>query len=112
MFVMARELSKFTCYKPKPYRNDVIATARASGCVLQFWNALLVGDALTLIGIVDDDEFTFLIDSVYDTSNIEDWKNFRFNYRGLSRSSGTLGNITMRFFATDCDASVLDGNVF
>lgn len=33
------------------------------------------------------EEFTFLIDSIYDTSNIEEWKNFRFNYRGLSRSS-------------------------
>lgn len=84
---MARELNKFGRWKQKPYCNDVIATVQASGCILQFWNALLVGDALTLISIMDDDEFTFLIDSVYDTSNIEEWKNFRFNYRGLSRSS-------------------------
>jgi len=84
---MARELPKFGRCKQKPYCSNVIATAQASGCVLQFWNALLVGDALTLISIMDDEEFTSLIDSIYDTSNIEEWKNFRFNYRGLSRSS-------------------------
>ncbi|KAK0132345.1 Ankyrin repeat and SOCS box protein 10 [Merluccius polli] len=67
----------------KSHRSDVIATAQASGGVLQFWNALLVGDALTLISIMDDDEFTFLVNSIYDTSNIEEWKDFRFNYRGL-----------------------------
>ncbi|CAL8366536.1 unnamed protein product [Boreogadus saida] len=57
--------------------------AQASGCVSQFWNALLVGDGVTLISIMDDEEFTFLVDSVYDTGNIEEWKSFRFNYRGL-----------------------------
>ena len=92
--VMDRELSKFAFGKPKRYRSDVIATAKASGCVLQFWNALLVGDALTLISIMDDDEFTFLVDSVFDSSNIEEWKSFRFNYRGLSRSSWRPGDMT------------------
>ena len=70
----------------KTYRNDVIATAKATGPVLQFWNCLLVGDDLHLISIMDDPEFSYLIDAIYDTSNIEEWKNFRFNYRGLSRS--------------------------
>ncbi|CAM9329836.1 unnamed protein product [Lampetra planeri] len=70
-------------HKPKAYRNDVIATAKASGCVLQFWNSLLVGDELTLISIMDDDEYAYLIDAIYDTSNIDEWKNFRFNYRSL-----------------------------
>ncbi|XP_034558415.1 ankyrin repeat and SOCS box protein 10 isoform X2 [Notolabrus celidotus] len=49
----------------------------------KFWNSLLVGDELTIISIVDDDEYSHLIDATYDTSNIEEWKNFRFNYRGL-----------------------------
>lgn len=72
--------------KQKKYREDVIATAKATGCILQFWNSLLVGDELTILGIVDDDEYGYLIDAIYDTSNLEEWKNFRFNYRGLSRS--------------------------
>uniref|UniRef100_G3Q1H4 Ankyrin repeat and SOCS box containing 10 n=1 Tax=Gasterosteus aculeatus TaxID=69293 RepID=G3Q1H4_GASAC len=70
-------------HKPKKYRSDVIATAKASGCVLQFWNSLIVGDELTALSIVDDDDYEYLIDAIYDTSNIEEWKNFRFNYRGL-----------------------------
>lgn len=70
--------------KQKQYRNDVIATAQATGCILQFWNALLVGDEMTVISIIDDPEFVYLMDAIYDTSNIEEWKNFRFNYRGLS----------------------------
>ncbi|XP_050953687.1 ankyrin repeat and SOCS box protein 10 isoform X2 [Labeo rohita] len=69
--------------KQKKYRSDVIATAQASGLILQFWNALLVGDDLTVISIIDDPEYGYLLDAIYDTSNIEEWKNFRFNYRGL-----------------------------
>jgi hypothetical protein len=44
---------------------------------------------------MDDEEFSFLNDSVYDTGNIEEWKSFRFNYRGLSTSSRSrrLGNM-------------------
>ncbi|XP_067109451.1 ankyrin repeat and SOCS box protein 10 isoform X2 [Osmerus mordax] len=73
----------FLRHQAKNYRNDVIATAQATGPVLQFWNCLLVGDDLNLISIMDDPQFSYLIDAVYDTSNIEEWKNFRFNYRGL-----------------------------
>ena len=76
----------FSRHQAKNYRNDVIATAQATGPVLQFWNCLLVGDDLNLISIMDDPEFSYLIDAIYDTSNIDEWKNFRFNYRGLSRS--------------------------
>lgn len=78
------------CHKPKTYRNDVIATAKATGYILQFWNSLIVGDDLTLISIIDDPECVHLIDAIYDTSDIEEWKNFRFNYRGLSRSKIAL----------------------
>ncbi|XP_034744371.1 ankyrin repeat and SOCS box protein 10 isoform X3 [Etheostoma cragini] len=80
---MAYVAPKFKWKKPKVYRNDVIAIAKASGCVLQFWNSLLVGDELMILSIVGDDEYEYLIDAIYDTSNIEEWKNFRFNYRGL-----------------------------
>lgn len=79
--------------KQKKYREDVIATAKATGCILQFWNSLLVGDELTILGIVDDDEYGYLIDAIYDTSNLEEWKNFRFNYRGLSRSLILMFNL-------------------
>ncbi|XP_033961193.1 ankyrin repeat and SOCS box protein 10 isoform X2 [Pseudochaenichthys georgianus] len=80
---MAYIAPKVRWHKPKKYRNDVIATSRASGCVLQFWNSLLVGDELNVFSILDDDEYVYLIDAVYDTRNIEEWKNFRFNYRRL-----------------------------
>lgn len=70
--------------KQKAFRNDVIATAKATGEILQFWNALLVGDELTIISVIDDPEYTYLVDAVYDTSNIDEWKNYRFHYRDLS----------------------------
>lgn len=82
---MAYLAAKIKWKKPKKYREDVIATAKATGCVLQLWNSLLVGDALTILSIVEDEEYSSLIDAIYDTSNLEEWKNFRFNYRGLSR---------------------------
>lgn len=82
---MAYSVSKIKWRKPKTYRNDVIATAKATGCVLQFWNSLLVGDELTILSIVDNDEYNHLIDAIYDTSNVEEWNDFRFNYRGLRR---------------------------
>ncbi|KAM3604474.1 uncharacterized protein V6R79_011558 [Siganus canaliculatus] len=80
---MAYVAPKVKWRKPKKYRCDVIATAKATGCVLQFWNSLLVGDDLTIVSIVDDDEYDYLIDAIYDTSNVEEWRNFRFNYRCL-----------------------------
>ncbi len=82
---MAYVAPKVKWRKPKKYRNDVITTAKATGCVLQFWNSLLVGDELTILSILDDEEFDYLINAIYDTSNVEDWKNFRFNYKCLSR---------------------------
>lgn len=82
---MAYVAPKIKWRKPKKYRNDVIATANATGCVLQFWNSLLVGDELTILTIVDDDECDYLVDAIFDTSNIEEWKSFRFNYTCLSR---------------------------
>ncbi|KAM4551593.1 ankyrin repeat and SOCS box protein 10 isoform 2-T2 [Odontesthes bonariensis] len=80
---MAYSAPKIKWHKPKKYREDVIATAKASGCVLQFWNSLLVGDELTILSIVDDDEYGNLVHAIYDTSNLEEWKNFSFNYRCL-----------------------------
>ncbi|XP_028328232.1 ankyrin repeat and SOCS box protein 10 isoform X2 [Gouania willdenowi] len=81
---MAYSAPKIKWHKPKDYRKDVITTSTASGCVLQFWNSLLVGDELTIISIVDDKEYEYLIDATYDTSNIEEWRNYRFNYKVLS----------------------------
>ncbi|XP_029686967.1 ankyrin repeat and SOCS box protein 10 isoform X2 [Takifugu rubripes] len=80
---MAYMPPKIRWRKPKKYRNDVIATAKATGCVQRFWNSLLVGDELTVLGIVDDEEYDYLIDAVYDTSDIDEWKSFRFNYTCL-----------------------------
>lgn len=84
---MAYVAPKIKWRKQNKYREDVIAVAKATGCVLQFWNSLLVGDDLTILSIVADEEYEYLMDSIYDTSNIEEWKNFRFNYRCLSTFS-------------------------
>lgn len=86
---MAYAGPKIRWRKPKKYRNDVIATAKATGSVQRFWNSLLVGDELTLVSIADDEEYDYLIDAVYDTSDIDEWKSFRFNYRCLSRCTQT-----------------------
>lgn len=86
--------------KQKQYRNDVIATAKATGCVLQLWNSLLVGDDLTVLSIVDDDEYEHLVDAIFDTSNIEEWKNFRFNYRCLSRFFKMFGCFDIFFYCS------------
>lgn len=82
----ARMEPKIKFRKQKTFRNDVIATAKATGEILQFWNALLVGDDVTILGVIDDPENAYLVDAVYDTSDIDEWKNFRFNYRNLSMS--------------------------
>lgn len=87
---MAYVAPKVKWRKPKNYRNDVIATAKATGCILQYWNSLLVGDELTVLSIVDDNEYVYLVDAIFDTSNVEEWKNFRFNFRGLSRFCSAL----------------------
>ncbi|XP_010884236.2 ankyrin repeat and SOCS box protein 10 isoform X2 [Esox lucius] len=79
---MPRKISK-KWHKTKKYQKEVIATAQATGCVLQFWNCLQVGDDLTLIGILADPECEDLIDATYDTSDIEEWKNFGQHYRTL-----------------------------
>lgn len=82
---MAYTAPKTKWHQRKTYRSDVISTAKATGCVIQFWNCLLVGDELTILSIIDEDKYDYLVDAIFDTSNIEEWKNFRFNYRGLSR---------------------------
>ncbi|XP_015209613.1 ankyrin repeat and SOCS box protein 10 isoform X2 [Lepisosteus oculatus] len=67
----------------KNIRTDVIITAKATGHELQYWNALLVGDEHTIISIIDDPKLRQIQCAIFDTSNIEEWKNYRFNYRGL-----------------------------
>lgn len=78
--------TKIKWRKPKKIRNDVISTAKARGYELQFWHALMVGDEITVVGIADDPESSHVINAIYDTSNIDEWKTHRLNYRSLSRS--------------------------
>ncbi|XP_029109623.1 ankyrin repeat and SOCS box protein 10 [Scleropages formosus] len=75
--------TKIKWRKPKKIRSDVIATAKATGHTLQFWHALLVGDELTVISITDEPESSHLVNAIYDTSDIEEWMNYRLNYRSL-----------------------------
>ncbi|MGH0146031.1 UNVERIFIED_CONTAM: hypothetical protein FKN15_041694 [Acipenser sinensis] len=62
---------------------DIIATAKAEGQELQYWHALLVGDEDTIISIIDEPESHRILNAIFDTSNVDEWRNYRFNYRGL-----------------------------
>lgn len=67
----------------KNFRTDIIATAKADGQELQYWHALLVGDEDTIISIIDEPESHRILNAIFDTSNVDEWRNYRFNYRGL-----------------------------
>ncbi|XP_039609171.1 ankyrin repeat and SOCS box protein 10 [Polypterus senegalus] len=68
---------------PKKIRNDVIVTRKAEGQELLYWNALSLGDENTVINIINESETNSMLNVIFDTSDVEEWKNYRFNYRGL-----------------------------
>ncbi|XP_004629042.1 ankyrin repeat and SOCS box protein 10 isoform X2 [Octodon degus] len=67
---------------PEP-RLGPIATRTASGPALAFWQAVLAGDAGSVSRILSDSSASLAPDSVFDTSDPERWRDFRYNIRAL-----------------------------
>ncbi|XP_007981694.2 ankyrin repeat and SOCS box protein 10 isoform X1 [Chlorocebus sabaeus] len=60
-----------------------IVTRTASGPALAFWQAVLAGDEGCVSRILADSSTGLAPDSVFDTSDPERWRDFRFNIRAL-----------------------------
>ncbi|XP_040858301.1 ankyrin repeat and SOCS box protein 10 isoform X2 [Ochotona curzoniae] len=60
-----------------------IVTRTASGPALAFWQALLAGDVGSVSSILADSSAGLAPDSIFDTSDPERWRDFRFNIRAL-----------------------------
>lgn len=68
-----------------------IVTRTASGPALAFWQALLAGDVGSVSHILADSSTGLTPDSIFDTSDPERWRDFRFNIRALSTGQGLWG---------------------
>lgn len=68
-----------------------IVTRAASGPALAFWQAVLAGDVGSVSCILADSSTGLAADSVFDTSDPERWRDFRFNIRALSTGQGHWG---------------------
>ena len=65
-----------------------IVTRTASGPALAFWRAVLAGDVGSVSRILADSSNGLAPDSIFDTSDPERWRDFRFNIRALSMGQG------------------------
>lgn len=65
-----------------------IVTRTASGPALAFWQALLAGDVGSVSRILADSSTGLAPDSIFDTSDPERWRDFRYNIRALSTGQG------------------------
>lgn len=68
-----------------------IITRRASGPALAFWQAVLAGDVGSVSQILADSSTGLAPDSIFDTSDPERWRDFRFNIRALSMGGAWTG---------------------
>nr|XP_014337653.1 PREDICTED: ankyrin repeat and SOCS box protein 10 [Bos mutus] len=62
-----------------------IVTRTASGPALAFWQAVLAGDVGSVSRILADSSNGLAPDSIFDTSDPERWRDFRFNILRLRR---------------------------
>lgn len=69
-----------------------ISIRTASGPALAFWQAVLVGDVCSVSRILSDSSTGLAPDSVFDTSDPERWRDYRFNIRALSTGWGMEGS--------------------
>ncbi|KAM6168742.1 ankyrin repeat and SOCS box protein 10 isoform 1-T1 [Erethizon dorsatum] len=60
-----------------------IITRTASGPALAFWQAVLAGDVGSVSRILSDSSIGLAPDSIFDTSDPERWRDFRYNIRAL-----------------------------
>lgn len=59
--------------------------------MLAFWQALLAGDSGTILGLLRDSDSGVVPNAVFDTSDLDAWKNYRSNSRWLSASKASSG---------------------
>ncbi|KAM4705252.1 ankyrin repeat and SOCS box protein 10 [Rhinophrynus dorsalis] len=62
---------------------NVIVTRKAEGVALEFWVALLSGDTMTIHRLLGSPGGHVNPNSVFDTSDLEEWKNYRYNPTAL-----------------------------
>nr|XP_033788640.1 ankyrin repeat and SOCS box protein 10 isoform X2 [Geotrypetes seraphini] len=60
-----------------------IETRKAEGLAQEYWQALLQGDVKIVTRITSDPQSSLHPNTVFDTSDLEEWKNYRFNTRWL-----------------------------
>lgn len=65
-----------------------IVARTASGPALALWQAVLAGDEGSVSRILADSSTGLAPDSIFDTSDPERWRDFRFNIRALSTGRG------------------------
>lgn len=68
---------------------EPICTRKADGPAQAYWQALLTGDRGTVAEILSDPQNNLSPNAVFDTSDLEEWKNYRFNLRRLSTQGGS-----------------------
>uniref|UniRef100_A0A803K6M3 Ankyrin repeat and SOCS box containing 10 n=1 Tax=Xenopus tropicalis TaxID=8364 RepID=A0A803K6M3_XENTR len=61
----------------------VVVTRRAEGAALDYWLSLLSGDTVSLQFLLGDPQGHIHPNSVFDTSDVEEWKNYRYNPTAL-----------------------------
>lgn len=75
---------------PESGQGPIVART-ASGPALAFWRAVLAGDVGSVSHLLADSGTGLAPDSVFDTSDPERWRDFRFNIRALSMGWGPGG---------------------
>ncbi|XP_072269252.1 ankyrin repeat and SOCS box protein 10 isoform X2 [Pyxicephalus adspersus] len=61
----------------------VIVTRKAEGSTLEFWLSLLSGDMATIYKVLETPDESIHPNSVFDTSDVEEWRNYRYNTTAL-----------------------------
>lgn len=72
---------------------EPICTQKADGPARVYWQALLMGDQGLVAEILSDAQNNLGPDAVFDTSDLEEWKNYRFNIRRLSTRGAAGGQL-------------------
>uniref|UniRef100_A0A7M4DVA9 Ankyrin repeat and SOCS box containing 10 n=1 Tax=Crocodylus porosus TaxID=8502 RepID=A0A7M4DVA9_CROPO len=69
--------------RPAQWHPDPIVTKKAEGPAWAYWQALVEGDVGALSQLLGDPRAALSPSAVFDTSDLEEWKNYRFNFRCL-----------------------------
>ena len=65
-------------------QREPICTRKAEGPAQAFWQALLAGERGAVADLLSHPQHQLSPSAVFDTSDLEEWRNYRFNFRGLS----------------------------